>query len=123
MRNLVFFIATCLLFFATSAAASDVWACQGNESRGFNWSESRWAPAAFQPRNFLLKLEGMSSTNTSNGRTRPMSCLTQAPNEVVCIDEGVATTFALNTKTGTGGRSTLFGTVDVGNVRDHCCPV
>lgn len=103
---------------ATAQQQVDIWACQGTSSAGFTWNGNEWTTASFHPNNYIVKLAESESTYSFDGNTRTISCTAMYKDEVVCSNPATADMLALNTKTGMGSRSSIFGALETTATRD-----
>lgn len=105
-----------MLFCGTAFGQAEVWACQVQASAGLKWGENHWASTSFKVQPYLIRFDGKNSTYGAGEKQYQTVCSKQGDN-IRCNDSSGGT-ILLNTETGTGGTSELFGVMMKGAKRD-----
>jgi hypothetical protein len=103
--------------FLVSAQEKEVWACQGNDSNGFDWDGNKWQRMGFGTHNVLFTINGTNGSLKLDGHDYTyLVCshhflgATSDP-FLSCSDDSVALQFVINPDTGDAALSQLLGVV------------
>jgi hypothetical protein len=101
---------------------ADVWACQEIESSGLKWANGKWESVSFEPKNYLLRIDGANSSYQEDGETYPLVCevsYVMARSTVYENCQGIVKeTFLLNISNGLGSYMSALGGLFLETPRD-----
>jgi len=121
----------CLMLVSTLLAAQEkeIWACQGIDSTGFIWRDGKWEGANFVSNNYLITIGSRPSflrelagetfdatVKLIDGREYDFKCQSYDAGSS-CINK-FALAFHLNTVTGKGAFTRMFGSTNEDVERD-----